>query len=183
MSLRSASVIVIGLSATFLGIVVLDQLLLTVGLDLLGIGLLMLMVIALVVASSWAVLQRQVRRMRALVPAGVLLVCLVIGWPAAVRGGGWLREAWMRSELAAAEAVLAQAGSRGTDTVAVERLPASFRATCARLRLDGDSAGSSVVYCQARRPLVYAYDPRDQTEEMAWAERTAIAPHWYRLLR
>ena len=184
MTTRTLSWSALGLMICFGAVALGDQVFASSDLDVLGLGLFVLALLAAALVTVVGLTRLRAERLRALTPALIFLLGLWAGWPAAVDLGGWLREAWLRSDLATTEEVIRRSASDPTRSANwAAELPASVRAACNRVAFRTDSLGNQVAYCYVLRHLTYAYDPAGVTAVEDWQAREPFAPDWYRLLR
>jgi hypothetical protein len=171
----------LGLFLLFAVIVVANQVFRSSGLDGIGLGLFLLMLVALLGACIVPIIRFRQDKWASFVPAVLLALGLSLGWQAATNGGTWIRERWLLSEIAMTEEVMRLGARAGNGAAFAAELPPSARAACSRIEFHADSAGNLVGYCRATRNLIYAYDPGGSTESDGWTVREPFAPDWYRL--
>ena len=171
-----------GLSAVFCTVVMAEQIFLASLLDVVAMGVVALMVLALVASLVIAVIRLRQDQWCALLPSLIIGFTLTFGWRVPFHLGTWIRERWLRSELEATAEAIRRAAAAGDSTI-LGGLPGSAASNCNRMWVRQDSVGQVVGICGATRHLLYAYDPADVTRSEPWAVREPFAPGWVRLRR
>ena len=186
MSIRAMTIVAAAISLVLGAVRIADAVFPTWGFDFPGILVLGLAFIALIAAFATAPLRLREVGPRAFIPVVVLGFGIWLMLATGPIAGQWLREAWLKQDLASTEVVFRQAAMAGESSITDRTtLPSAARAMCRRTHIQRDTLGRVVGRCDVNRNLSYAFDPEGVTADGArgWNAREVLAPNWYRLQR